>query len=283
MFGCTVIRGIWRAKSPIFHGGNEKTGTTVLLRRMKFITSSGVEELPYIHGNAIRGYLRRLIFTDLLNKVNYTINLSKKSGRMLYHSLFSGGVLETVEREGWTVNIEIKRKIYDTIIPARLFGFAFGNQMLEGKLKVGFAYPIVKEFTDYIPINCIPIKPTLSIYDVLTHTFQTRKDELREKREKEEQAVQMLIEYECFASGTLFYHEFKLEDPEDLDLSCLARVIELWKKKPFIGGKSSIGFGEIEIDYELNETSKKYLDFLKKNSDVICKTLKELESFVHSK
>ena len=276
MFGLKVVRGSLRAKSPLFHGGNEKTGSVVLLNREKFITENGAEDIPILSGNAIRGVLRRLIFSDFLRNVGYELDVSKPNGQKLYHSLFTGGVLETVDASSsGVIDIELKRSIIELMPPARLFGFSIGNQTIESKLKVGQALPICRELAEYLPDN---IKPKASVFDLLTSSFQTRKDDLRGEREEGEQAVQMLIEYEVFAPGTVFYHEFKLEDPNPIDISCLARCIELWQAKPFIGGKSSIGFGELSITYDLEETSEQYLAFLEKHKERICNLLKELEA-----
>jgi len=272
-FGLVTYKGILKAKTPVFHGGNEKTGSVVLLNRIKFLTENGMEEIPIISGNAIRGVLRRLIMKDLLDQIGYKINLSKKEGQKLYHSLFAGGVLETVEEGSGTIDIELKREIIELLPPVRLFGLAIKNQMIEGKLKVGHALPICVELKNFLPED---ITPKVSIYDMLTTIFQTRKDDLRVEKEDNEQAVQMLIEYEVFAPGTQFYHEIKVEDPDEIDLSCLARCIELWKQKPFIGGKSSIGFGELEINYNIEHDSIKYLEFVKKNAKEICKLLDKL-------
>jgi len=275
-FGLLKVRGFLKAKSPIFHGGDEKTGSVVLLRRMKFIVDEEPTDVPYISGNAVRGVWRRLIFKDMLEKIGYEIDLSKKGGQKLYHTLFTGGVLETVdESSSGIIDINLKRNVLSLIPPARLLGFSIGNQMIEGKLKVGHLLPICKELVDYLPDN---VHPKNSFYELIGHSFQTRKDDLRVDREGEEQAVQKLIEYEVFVPGTLFYHEVKLEDPTELDVSCLARIIELWEEKPFIGGKSSVGFGELEINYDFSEESEAYLKFLREKRDEICRLLKTLES-----
>ena len=72
-FGLLKVRGFLKAKSPIFHGGDEKTGSVVLLRRMKFIVDEEPTDVPYISGNAVRGVWRRLIFKDMLEKIGYEI------------------------------------------------------------------------------------------------------------------------------------------------------------------------------------------------------------------
>ena len=282
MFGLLRLQGCLKAKSPIHHGGNEKTGSVVLLNRLKFIVDGEPVDIPYISGNAVRGVLRRHIMADMLEQLDYEIDVSKKGGQKLYHALFSGGVLETVEETQGAIDIELKRKILNLLPPIRLFGFSYGNQMVEGKLKIGHLLPICTELKDYLPDN---IQPKNSFYDYIGHVFQTRKDELRVEKTDEEQAIQMLIEYEVFVPGTMFWHEIKLEDPTPLDVATLARVIELWKQKPFIGGKSAIGHGELTIRYDFAPDSKQYeqwfnpkqyLEFLKERRDEICKLLDNL-------
>ena len=284
VFRLLRLRGFLKAKSAVFHSGNEKTGSVVLLNRLKFIVDGEPVDVPYISGNAVRGILRRMVFKDMLDQIGYEIDVSKKGGQKLYHALFSGGILETVEESQGVIDIELKRKILNLIPPARLFGFSLGNQMIEGKLKVGHLLPICKELAEYLPDD---IRPKNSFYELIGHVFQTRKDELRVERGEDEQAVQMLVEYEVFIPGTPFYHEIMLEDPTELDVSCLARVIELWKEKPFIGGKSSIGMGELKINYDFDKKSKQfekwfnsslYLRFLEEERDEICLLLKGLEN-----
>lgn len=272
MFGLYVVRGILRARSPVYHGGDEKTGSVCMLNREKFLLEDGVEEIPIISGNAVRGVLRRMIMRDLLDNVGYEIDVSKKGGIRLYHALFTGGILESVEKDAGQIDVEMKRKIMSLLPPVRLFGLSIGNQMVEGKLKVGQMLPVCEELK-----GLIPVESSLSFYDLLTKTFQTRKDDLRAEREEGDQAVQMMVEYEVFAPGTRFYHEIKLEDPDAVDISCLARCIELWKQKPFIGGKSAVGFGELEIEYDIDATSDEYLQFLADNREAIVSLLRELE------
>ena len=55
-FGLVTYRGILKAKTPVFHGGNEKTGSVVLLNRIKFLTENGMEEIPIISVSVL--YLR---------------------------------------------------------------------------------------------------------------------------------------------------------------------------------------------------------------------------------
>jgi CRISPR/Cas system CSM-associated protein Csm3 (group 7 of RAMP superfamily) len=274
-----VIRGIHTALSPVYHGGSEKTGAVVLLNRLKFIVDGKPTDVPIISGNQVRGRLRRLLTADFLELVDYKMDLGQKSYQKLYHTLFAGGVLEAVEEESESavVDLNLKFRIVKYILPLRLFGCSYANQMIEGRVLVGHMLPVCKELKDYTGVES-----DISFYQLIARAFQTRRDELRVARtEEEEQAVQALVEYECFAPGTKFYHEIRLEttrDEELLDLSTLYRAIELWRENPFIGGKSSVGFGKLRIEYEWPRPvdSKPYLEFIEKNKDEIVKVLDEL-------
>ena len=274
-----VVRGILTALSPVFHGGSEKTGSVVLLNRLKFIVDGKPTDVPIISGNQIRGRLRRLLTADFLELAGYKMDLGQKSYQKLYHTLFAGGVLEAVEEESESavVDLNLKFRVVKYILPLRLFGCSYANQMIEGRVLVGHMLPVCRELRDYIGVDS-----DISFYQLIARAFQTRRDELRVARaEDEEQAVQALVEYECFAPGTKFYHEIRLEtsrEEELLDLSTLYRAVELWKENPFIGGKSSVGFGKLKIEYEWPKPvdSKPYMEFVEKNKDEIVKVLDEL-------
>jgi len=263
--------------SPMYHGGNEKTGSVSLLNRQRWLVNGEPQEVPFVSGNAIRGYLRRLAMKDMVQLVNYEIDLNSKGGKKLFHSLFTGGVLESVEaKDSGIINLELKRKVYDYLPFARLFGFAFGNQMIESIMKVSQLLPVCTELKEYLPPECIP---KLSFYDMISSTFQTRRDDIRETRESDEAVTQMLVDYETFVPGSTFHHEFRIEDATDLDMSSFARLAALWSEKPIIGGKSAVGLGELKIEYNLPEgiSSKQYIEFMGKNKKKITEVLDELQ------
>jgi len=273
------IEGVLTALSPIFHGGNEKTGSTVLLNRLKFIVNGKPVDVPIVSGNSVRGRLRRLLTRDFLENAGYVMDLAQKSYQKLYHTLFTGGILTSVEEESESgvIDLNLKSRIVRYILPLRLLGASYGNQMIEGRVLIGHLLPICKELKEYTGINS-----DVSFYQLITHTFQTRRDDLRVATERDDdETVQMIIDYECFAPGTRFYHEIILtttSESESIDLSTLHRAIELWKQVPTIGGKGSIGFGKLRIEYKWPKDvdDKPYLEFIKKNKDEIQKALDEL-------
>jgi len=278
MISINVVKVVLQLQSPTFHGGDLKTGSETLFRRLKFIVNDKVEEVPYISGNEVRGQLRRLLMRDLLKRLNYEV----KSLR-LYHSLFSGGVLEELEeKSAHSLDIEFRRRVRKLLPPVSLLGLAYRNQVIEGKLKVMHALPICRELVDYLPSDIVSKYSSYagkSMYEYLDWTFHTRHSEERRVSE-EEQAVQMLYRFEVLVPGTLLYTEIICDDCSEIELSCLSHMIDLWKQHPFIGGKSSTGYGRvkfIEVTKDFNIDSKLYLEFLEKNRDEIVKLLQELD------
>jgi hypothetical protein len=275
------VRGVLTALSPVFHGGSEKTGAVVLLNRLKFIVDGKPTDVPIISGNQVRGRLRRLLTRDFLELVGYEMDLSQRRYQKLYHTLFAGGVLTSVEEEeSGVVDLNLKFRIVRYILPLRLFGASYANQMVEGRVLVGHLLPICRELKEYTGVDS-----DVSFYQLITRAFQTRRDELRapapSEEGEEEQAVQAIVEYECFAPGTRFYHEIVLEttrQEEWLDLSTLYRAVKLWQQLPYIGGKSSIGFGKLKIEYEwpTRVDDSAYIEFIEKNKSEIVEALNEL-------
>lgn len=273
------IVGRLKALSPVFHGGNEKTGNVVLLNRLKFVVGDEVVDVPIINGNAVRGRLRRLVMRDLLEQIGFELDLGDKRHQKLYHTLFAGGVLTAAESESevGAIDLSFKSRLVK-IPPIALFGLSYSNQMIEGRLKVGHLLPICKELEEYTGV-----KSNISFYQLITRAFQTRRDELRggergeeDEEDEGEETVQMIVEYEAFAAGTEFYHEMFVEGANDLLLSALARAVELFKQSPYIGGKSAVGFGKLKIEYDLDATPDLYLKYLDEHAGEIKETLQEL-------
>lgn len=271
------FKGNITALSPIHHGGSEDYGTTKLILTLPNVIinpltgEQEIDSIPAIHGNAIRGYLRRLILDDYLTLLDYELN-SKK----VYHFLFTGGILEALDpKDKGAINLSRKKEIRELIPPISLLGSALGNQMIQGKLKVGIADIVCAEtkhyITDYTDYD-------FSAYNLKSSDFGTRLDDLKEEREEDEQAHQMKYEFETLIRGTKFTHEFILEDCNDVEKSCFARIFKLWNERPYLGGKSGTGYGKVRLDYptlqELNDTA--YIEYLEDKKDEIKGLLDEL-------
>jgi len=266
------ISGVITAKSPIHHGGNEKTGSTVGFRRMDMLTTEGVQEVPYIEGNAVRGKMRRLLLKDFLDRIDYTPPTPR-----MHHFLYSGGNLEKVASKNiGTLNLDMRRQLRSLVIPISILGSSILNQAFAGKLRIGKMYPICKELLG-IQHN---INTKISFHELMSTTFHTRKDDLHAERDEGTNPQQMLVEIEIMILGTRYTHEIILDDPTPLEESCMSHLLKLWTDNGSIGGKSAIGFGEIESKYNIPklESPELYLKYLEENREKICSYLDKLSS-----
>ncbi len=266
------FRSINIAKSPIFHGGNEKTGSSPILRTIYIWTDNGEVPIPYLHGNAVRGKLRRILMKDFLERVRFEIKNKK-----LYHSLYSGGVLESTDGSVGIIDLTLRKKIVELIPPIALFGAGFGNQLIQGKLVVGHMWPLCQEYAPYLPDDISDMRIERPVRIFTDSSFVTRRDDLREERAEDEQAVQMKVDYECFIPGTGFFHEFKLMWPNDVEKACFAHMLDLWKENPIVGGRSASGDGELQLNYELPFDASKYINYVEENKEAIAVFLEALD------
>jgi CRISPR/Cas system CMR subunit Cmr4 (Cas7 group RAMP superfamily) len=147
-----IIRGNIQALSPIHHGGSESHGTIKPILALPTVVRNAetgeeeIDNIPTIHGNSIRGNLRALIMQDFLDLLEYQLD-SKK----VYHFLFDGGMLEAVDaKDKGAINLKMKDEIRYNIPAISLLGSALGNQMIQGKLKVGMADIVCKETSHYV-------------------------------------------------------------------------------------------------------------------------------------
>lgn len=273
-----IFKGNLTALSPIHHGGSEDYGTTKLILTLPTVIinplngKEEIDNIPAIHGNAIRGYLRRLIMDDYLTLLDYELD-SKK----VYHFLFTGGILEALDsKDKGAINLTLKKEIRELIPPISLVGSALGNQMIQGKLKVGMADIVcaetkhyIEEYSDY----------DFSAYNLKGSDFGTRLDDLKEgKKDDDEQAHQMKYEFETLIRGTKFTHDFILEDCNSIEKACFRRMVSLWEERPYLGGKSGTGYGKVRLDYPSIDdlTDVPYLDYIHERKDEMCNLLDEL-------
>ena len=263
------VPGILTAISPIHHGGNEKTGSTIGFRRIDMITTQGIQEVPVISGNAIKGKIRRTVMKDFMDRISYT-----PSSPRMHHFLYAGGNLEAVAaKDSGMINLELKRKVREMIPMISLFGSSIANQIFAGKMRVQMAIPICRELP-----HMQQHRSNISFHELMSTMHQTRKDDLGREEGSEGNPQQMLIEYEIMIPGAQYTHEFVLEDASELEESAFSHLLDLWIRDPIVGGKSSIGLGRMNALYEIPNLigSELYLNYLKENADQIICILEEI-------
>jgi hypothetical protein len=266
------IPGTIVALSPIQHGGDEKTGSTPVLRSLTHWDSATGQHvrLPMFSGNAIRGIMRRLLMRDMCERLSYEVKSPK-----MHHALYTGGVLEGTDEAAGFIDLAFRTQVRDTIPPLALLGSAVGNQMIQGCLRVDHALPICREYAALLP-HVEDARKEQSIRTFTDVAFATRRDDLRAERGADEQAQQMKVEFEVFISGTAFSHAWTLAWASDVEASCLGHGIGLLASLPYVGGKSSSGYGHVAYDYPTAPSPEAYLAYLDEHKDRIVQALDDL-------
>jgi hypothetical protein len=259
--------------SPLAHFGDERLGTMQTSRTMKFEYNGEFIDVPVFSGNAFRGELRRIAMRDYLEKIGI---IEEGISAKLYYMLFTGGALTSGAKY---VDIESKRYMRKMCPALSLLGTAIGDQIPEGKAKVGILKPVCKETAAFTGIES-----DKSFYDMLEEIFYTRRDDLKSKdvnitnNEKHENAIQMKYEMQCLSAGTELVGSITLENETNVEISCLVSVLEKFKLTPFIGGKSATGHGEVLMIYESNAEPNTYYQYLDARKDEMRLWLRETES-----
>jgi CRISPR type IV-associated protein Csf2 len=277
--------GIVTALSSISHIGPDVGGQNVTsyLRREKFVQlDESVEMVPVISGNGMRGLLRDIGMWQMCKALGYGVN--EETGEIVglslpaFHFLFSGGTL--TGQAGRGLDVAAARCVRELIPLVGLFGGAMGNQIMEGKLKVGKLIPICRETAHLLPEWCRPAEPQ-SVYDMIQQEAFTRKDD--EKNERLRQLIapevralleasaaekaakrgtaeerpdretgqhqQMRYYVETLAAGTRFFWELALEDVTDIEYDAFWATLSAFAQRPYIGGKAGTGHGKVSINF----------------------------------
>jgi hypothetical protein len=235
----------WRGQitllAPLSHNDDVSLGTDTKFRRLTMLVDGRPEKVPVYSGNAYRGILRRLAARDYLDRLGI-----EKVPDALYYCLFCGGSLQKGSTQD-KLDIGGKRKLRAMVPFLSLFGTAYANQIMPGKLNVGMAVPVARETA-----AVTGRESTLSVWDILSEVFYTRRDDLEDKAEREEgdQATQMKYSVECLTPGTVLIHEFVVEDATEVEVGCFGHLMRLFEAVGILGGRGAIGHGKVELAYE---------------------------------
>lgn len=314
--------GIVTALSSVYHGGGQSIGINSKLRREKFVQPDGtVEDVPVISGNGLRGLLRDRGMFHLCKSLGYGVSEDgqvKGLSLPAFYFLFSGGALTKDMSKG--LDIDRARQLKELIPLVSIFGGALGNFIMPGKLKVDKMIPICSETRHLLPAPW-PDAETASIWEYLQEEMYTRKDDEKDehkrvlidpatrllletaataKRNAPSQPVteestgnkqQMMLYVETFAAGTRFYWSLVLDDVTDVEFDAFAVALGEFARMPFIGAKSNVGLGRVQVRFDRWHTvdarlaagnqldtplGKRYQSHLEQHSDEIRALLREI-------
>lgn len=255
------IETIYTLLQPLSHIG-ESESTQSFLNTTTVVNGDKIEEVMVYSGNALRGMLRDCGARYLLNKLQIQVSLKA------FHLLFSGGSIGGAQ----SIDIDQARAIRKALPFVSLFGGGVGNQILDGKLKQTFAYPICRETNNILP-SYLP-KPEYSWRHLSNVIEFSRKDDEknetmrnqflalegeellaiegeRGKKKKEDgPATQMRYAVEYMAPGTQLWHRWDIICDE-VELGAFVSAIHEWQKQPYLGGMAGKGFGLVSAEMDI--------------------------------
>ena len=269
-----ILEGTCTALSSISHNGGEKNGTTVQLRREKFVQPKGrVVEVPVISGNSIRGKLRDLAAIDILTKKD---GVKVQVDADNFNLLFSGGALESTG--GKQLDIGKVRKMRKDIPIISVLGCSVGNVIVPGRVDIGKLIPICKETLHIVPEKFHGDGEIKTIWEYCQVEMNTRKDDTKDENKREFikkeyltedlRGGQMMYHIETLVTGTRFYWKICLRDTTDIETGAFLSILQSWAAQSSqVGGNGRVGHGRLKV--ELNETSVVDSEIEFENSDFV--------------
>lgn len=257
--------------SPLSHIG-ESLGIDSYLSTDTIIGPDGQPVEVFLYsGNSFRGILRDMAAKYLLNKLG-GLSVPVET----FHLLFSGGSI------GGKQSLDIDQaRLYRRMLPAfSIFGGGVGNQIMEGKMKIGSMYPLVAECQAIIPekfrSETAPSWKKWTYEKSYTRRDDSKQENLRQyitdadmigapnqqllldgekedKKKKDGPATQMRYTIELLAAGAVMYQRIYLQDMTDLEIGAFVSALYEFQKAPYIGGKSGTGHGLCSIEYNWSD------------------------------
>lgn len=244
--------GVLTATSSISHTG-ETLGTVSYLRREKILSPEGkIIEIPIISGNSLRGRLR-----DIAANLWWHHTGRPQLPLAVANAIWSGGSLTRTSGELLT-----GKKLWEVenVCPViNIFGAAGGGRLIDGAFNISKVIPLCKETAHLFPPDTVnETVRTVSFWNLLqieyyTHNNQTYstvqdnawQDTPNRKTTKNTPPAQMRYGVETFIPGTKFHLRAHITPGNPYGLSLLADTFREYDRHALLGGKTSIGHGNV--------------------------------------
>lgn len=222
----------------ICHAGQTR-GTDTLLRREYVITDKGIEPVPVISGNALRGRLRRSAEEMWCDALGLEGELTVAAA----YALRNGGSLYKTGLEPLTGRR--RAELRERIIPLAVFGAAIGDAIVDGCLQVGKVYPVAKE-TERIT----GIAAQHSVFDLIQLEEYSRLDDVDQAASSDHDHAgnQMRFGIETFPAGTQFATRIQLTRATDAQISFVHELLDRYAATGQLGGRLASGHGRIRFE-----------------------------------
>jgi hypothetical protein len=247
--------------------------------------------VPCVSGNSVRGKLRRFLADDLLTRLGLRPN---EIPLKLFHLLYNGGGLEESSKRKEEDKQEAKkaskpaaevyrfteRELREHIPHLDLLGASYGIRICRGLISVGDVLPLVKETAKEFNVDPSQL---ISATKLAHWRMFTRKDDAaqligidRQVSEQIEESAQMIYKAQYIPINTEMRQRIRfLVNPTELQEATLHYALQRLAEMPYLGGKSNLNFGLVDINFGQNLSSDAYVSFMENNSERILAFLKE--------
>lgn len=272
------------AMTPIAHASAEgaKSGNIVPLNLHEYVQADGVSvaQVPIISGNSIRGILRDHAAHHLCTLLEAPLPTLRA-----FHFLFSGGGLT---EPGQTVDISFANRLRTLLPIVSVFGGSRSNTAYGGKVLVHDMRPACQETAHLLPDNMrrASLPTSDDLIDVYTSTTRDDREhpQYRTYRGPDtmetDASPQMIYSREAIKPGTLLHWKIVMCDLTDLEYQAWMSTLGHFAARPYIGGRSASGFGEIRIDWPgvnpMDVDVQSYNAHIRDNRDAIMDILERL-------
>lgn len=249
------MEAIVQANTQISHNGGEVNGNVAMFRRMGVVQGSRTIEVPVVSGNGVRGKLRDVASEQMLHMLGDD-DTPHRVPLHVFQMLFSGGALTQGNTEG---DVDKWKQLYENLPVVALFGTAYGNAIIPGKMNINPLIPIALETHHLLPepiLEYFAESGLKSVFTYLQQEMYTRKENAKDPKfeqyiEKQEdvkfETSQMIYYVETLKAGTPFYWKVVLRDVTDIEYDFFLSFMKRWESIQTVGGKESIGFGQLEF------------------------------------
>lgn len=243
------VKAIYKTTAPLSHI-KESVSNFSSFNQIKIFADDELIDLPIITANSLRGALRNAGAEYILTVLGCQVS------KPVFHILFSAGSISSTIVNDIDKAIAI-RKQHPFI---SIFGGCVCDMMLQGKMQFTNLYPVVKETKDITKIDSnISYKQLLSDLQ-LVKTDDSKNDLLNKYINgdyAEDVKTQMIYETEYLTVGTKLFQTITLKYLNELEFGAFIASLWNWlQNDACLGGKSNVGFGFFEADFDFEDYGK---------------------------
>ena len=241
-----ILTATMQLIAPLHHSefGGHKSNI-VGHRKAPVVMPEGVEHVPIVSGNALRGQMRRIVMRDLLDQCGMQVGAPGYD--RIYAAVANGGTLTGSDNN---VNPTAIRTMREVCPPLSVFGAALYTHMLAGRMSVGICWPVC-DVT--LSKGLVAERHRLNGQNGLNASYlewETSYVRLPEKERQNTEATKvepMPYTIEIVPPGVVLESEILFAgDTTPIEMSCAAWALD---RVESLGGKDGIGMGRLTMSH----------------------------------